>query len=122
MDMKKILVPCDFSNAAVHAFRFACEIAAVSKGEVFLLNIVELPGLHHSLFVPVQAYEKAFLKGIKDKANKNFEKIMDKWGAKIRIHLSVEQGSVAEAIRKFADKKRVDLIVMGTHGSSGFRE
>ena len=120
--MKKILVPCDFSNTAVQAFRFACEIASIGKGEVFLLNIVEIPVLHNSLLVPVHAYENAFLKGIKRKANKNFEKIRDKWGGKVKIHLFVEQGSVDITIKKFVGKKRIDLVVMGTHGSSGFRE
>lgn len=120
--MKKILVPCDFSNTAVQAFRFACEIASKSKGEVFLLNIVELPALHSSFLVPVQAYESAFLKGIKSKAHKNFEKIKDRWGRKLTIHFSVEHGSVADGIMKFVSKKRIDLVVMGTHGSSGFRE
>ncbi len=120
--MKKILVPCDFSNTAVQAFRFACEIASISKGEVFLLNIVELPAIHNSLLVPVQVYEKAFLKGIKEKVNKNFERIKAKWGGKTKIHLHVEQGLVTSAIMKFVDKKRIDLVVMGTHGISGFRE
>lgn len=40
--MKKILVPCDFSNTAVEAFNVAREITA-DKGEAFLRNIVELP-------------------------------------------------------------------------------
>ena len=52
--MKKILVPCDFSSTAIQAFRFACEIATVSKGEVFLLNVIELPFMHNSLLVPIQ--------------------------------------------------------------------
>jgi nucleotide-binding universal stress UspA family protein len=120
--MKKILVPCDFSNTAVQAFRFACEMASVSKGEVFVLNVIELPSLHSSLLVPIQAYENAFLKEIKTKTHNNFEKIKEKWGGKVKIHFSVEHGSVTEGIRKFVARKRVDLVVMGTHGSSGLKE
>jgi nucleotide-binding universal stress UspA family protein len=120
--MKKILVPCDFSDTALQAFRYACEIAAVSKGEIFLLNIIELPAIHTSLFVPAQAYESVFLKGLKLKAHKNFEKMKEKWAGKVKVHLTLEQGSVTSAIKKFVDRKRVDLIVMGTHGSSGIKE
>lgn len=120
--MKKILVPCDFSDTAIQAFRFACQIALKSKGEIFLLNIVEMPALHNSLLVPVQSYESAFLKGVKSKAHKNFKKITDKWSGKLKVHFAVEHGSVPEGIRKFASKKGIDLVVMGTHGSSGFRE
>ncbi len=120
--MKKILVPCDFSDSAVHAFRFASEIASISKGEVFLLNIFEIPVLHASMVVPVRAYENAFLKELTAKANKNFVKMKDKLGKKVNVHLLVEQGNVTAAIKKFVDKKRIDLVVMGTHGASGFRE
>jgi nucleotide-binding universal stress UspA family protein len=122
MIMKKILVPCDFSNTAVQAFRFACQVAALSKGEVFLLNVIELPSLHGSMLVPIHAYEAAFLKEIKSKAHRNFEKLKEKWGARVKTHLFVEHGSVAEGVRRFADKKKVDLIVIGTHGSSGLKE
>ncbi len=120
--MKKILVPCDFSNTAMQAFRFACELASKSKGEIFLLHVVEMPVLPYSRFVPVQAYEKSFMKGIKEKVNKNFEDMKTKWGGKTKISLSVESGSVSSSIQKFAARKRVDLIVMGTHGASGLRE
>lgn len=120
--MKKILVPCDFSTTATQAFRFACEIASVSKSEVFLLNVIELPTLHSSFLVPVQAYESTFLKEIKLKAQKNFEKMKEKWGGKLKIHFVMEHGSVADGVRRFVDKKRVDLVVMGTHGSSGIKE
>jgi nucleotide-binding universal stress UspA family protein len=120
--MKKILVPCDFSNTAVQAFRFACQAAALSKGEVFLLNVIELPSLHSSMLVPIQAYENAFLKEIKTKAHRNFEKLKEKWGGKVKVHLFVEHGSVTEGVRRFVDKKKIDLIVMGTHGSSGLKE
>lgn len=120
--MKKILVPCDFSNTAIQAFRFACEIATLSKGEVFLLNVIELPSMHNSLLVPIQAYENEFLKEVKSKAHKNFVKMQEKWGKKVNVHLSVEHGSVTEAVEKFVSKKRVDLVVMGTHGSSGLKE
>jgi len=120
--MKKILVPCDFSNTAIQAFKFACELASVSKGEVFLLNVIEFPTIHGSFVVPIHAYENAFLKDIKAKAHKNFEKIKERYGKKVKIHFSVEHGSVTEGIRKYVDRKRVDLVVMGTHGSSGIKE
>jgi len=120
--MKKILVPCDFSNTAVQAFRFACQLASVSKGEVFVLHVIELPNLHSSKLVPIQAYEKAFLKQLKSKVQANFEKLKERWGGKLKIHLSLEHGPVADGIRKFTDRKRIDLIVMGTHGASGIRE
>lgn len=120
--MKKILVPCDFSNPAIQAFKLASEIASSSKGEIYLLNVVEMPVLHSSLIVPVNTYENTFLKELKEKANKNFNKITEKWAKKVKVHLIIQQGTVAAAVNKFASSKKIDLVIMGTHGSSGFRE
>lgn len=120
--MKKILVPCDFSNPSVQAFKLAADIAAQSKGEVFLLNVVEMPVLHSSLIVPVKAYESSFLKELKEKATKNFLKLKEKYAKKVKAHLYMEHGGVANSINKFAARKKIDLVIMGTHGSSGFRE
>ena len=120
--MKKILVPCDFSEPAVQAFRFAAQMAAMNKGEIFLLNVVEVPVLHQSMLVPVQSYESAFVKKLREKANKNFQKMNEKWGRDVKVSLLVQQGPVLSTLTKFITRKRIDLVVMGTHGSSGIRE
>jgi nucleotide-binding universal stress UspA family protein len=120
--MKKILVPCDFSGPSIQAFKFAAELASVSKGEIYLLNVMEMPVLHSSLFAPVIAYEKSFLKDIRAKANKNFEKLVDRYAKKVKVQFFVERGTVAEMVNKFIARKKIDLVIMGTHGTSGFKE
>ena len=120
--MKKILVPTDFSNTASHAFKLACQIAARSKGEIYLLNIIEFPKLNGALPVPVQAYEQMYIKNLKEKAFRSLEKFKANWGKKLKIHFSMEHGSISKVVQKFVDRKKIDLIVMGTHGSSGLEE
>lgn len=120
--MKKILVPCDFSEPSKQAFKFAVAIASATKGEVYLLHVVEMPVLHSSMLVPVHAYENSFLKELKNKYKNNVDKMVQQWAGRVKVHSFVEQGSVESGVRKFADKKRVDLIVMGTHGVKGVRE
>ena len=43
--MKKILVPTDYSEQASYALDFAYQIARSSGAEIFLVNIVDYPGL-----------------------------------------------------------------------------
>ena len=117
--MKKILVPCDFSDPAIQAFKFASEIASINNGEVFLLNIIEVPTLHNSTAL---AYEMDYLKEFKENAKKNFEKMKARWGGEAKAHLLVEHGSVVSIINKFVETKAIDLVVMGTHGAGGLRE
>ena len=92
--MKKILVPCDFSDPAVQAFKMAVEIANQSDGEVFLLNIVELPVMHESVLMPTLSFEEAFIKDMKAHAEQNFAKMKDKWAKDVpKVSSFVEFGS-----------------------------
>jgi len=106
---------------ATEAFKFAATLARQSRGEVILLYVVELPVLRHGP-VPVNAMEKVFLRGIKERVEKDFVKMVQKWAKKIKVSLLVEHGTVNQTIVRIAKRKKIDLVVMGTHGASGVRE
>lgn len=121
--MKKILVPCDFSDSATHAFRFAIDLANQSNGKVLLLHVVELPVMYDTLMMPSLSFEEVYMKDMKENAEKNFSKIKTKWakdGPKVTSHL--EYGATAFTINRFAKEKKADLIVMGTKGATGIKE
>ena len=119
--MKKILVPYDFSVPATQAFKFAAHIARQSKGEVILLNVVELPVLRHGP-VPINLLERSFLKKIKERAEIDINKMIDKWAKGVKVKFVLDHGRVNHMITRHVKKHRIDLIVMGTHGASGIRE
>jgi len=121
--MKKILVPCDFSDPAVQAFKMAVEIASQGDGEVLLLNVVELPVMHESVLMPTLSFEEAFIKDMRVHAEKNFTKMKDKWAKDgPKVSSFIEFGGTTPTIRDFIKDKKVDLILMGTHGASGVKE
>jgi nucleotide-binding universal stress UspA family protein len=121
--MKKILVPCDFSKPAINAYRYALDIAAQSKGTVYLLNVIELPVLHDTVLMPVLNFEEELLKELKTKAVAQFKKMMDKYSADgVKVVFEVKFGAVARMIQDHISKQSIDLVVMGSHGASGFRE
>lgn len=121
--MKKILVPCDFSKPAINAFRFALDIAAQSKGSIYLLNVVELPVLHDTVMMPVLNFEAQLLKELKEKAEKSFAKIISKYSTEnVKVVGEVLFGSVSAQISDFTKSEKIDLVIMGSHGASGIRE
>lgn len=121
--MKKILVPCDFSKPAVNAFRLALDIARQSHGVVHLLNVVELPVMHDTVLMPVLNFEQQLLTELRDKAEKQINKLADKYNTEnIKTVRKVEFGATFRTILEYADAESVDLIVMGSHGTSGLRE
>jgi len=121
--MKKILVPCDFSDSAMQAFRFAVELATKSGGEITLAHIIELPVMHDTALAPTLNFEEAFLKDMKESAEKNFDTMKEKWAkGGPTVNTIVEYGPIHVVILQIINDKGIDLLVMGTRGASGFKE
>lgn len=121
--MKKILVPCDFSKQAINAYRNALEIAAQSKGSIYLLHVIELPVLHDSVIMPVLNFEQELFKELKEKSVSQFKKLTDKYGAEgVKVVFEVKFGAVSNVIQDYITDKSIDLVIMGSHGASGVRE
>jgi nucleotide-binding universal stress UspA family protein len=120
--MKKILVPCDFSKPAVHAFRFAMDVAARSKGLVHLIHVIEVPILHDSLIVPILTFEKGLFKELREKVDAQFAQLIKKYRTEgIKVTWSVDFGAPSKLILDYIYAKSIDLVVIGSHGATGLR-
>ena len=121
--MKRILVPCDFSEPSVQGIKFAVEIAAKSSGLVMLLHILEVPVMHDTMMMPVLNFETSFFNELKMKAEKHLTKLKTKFEKEsVKIQSFIEIGPVQKTIERIAEEKRADLIIMGTHGTAGLME
>lgn len=121
--MKKILVPCDFSKPAVHAFRFALDIAGRSKGSVHLIHVIELPVLHDTLVVPVLNFKKQLSKELKEKVGAKFFQIIEKYRTEgVKVTWNIEFGTPSKLILDYIDARSIDLVIIGSHGATGLRE
>jgi nucleotide-binding universal stress UspA family protein len=120
--MKKILVPCDFSDAAVEAFKFAIGIAEKSNGVIHLLHVVELPVLYDS--AAVLSFEQAYMSDRKKEVEKSFVKLKEKYAKDlpIKVKTHVEYGGTVQVIRRMIQETKADLVVLGTHGAKGLKE
>jgi nucleotide-binding universal stress UspA family protein len=116
--MKNILVPCDFSKPAITAFRFALDVAAQSKGKIYLLNVVELP----IASTPLVKVAAPFVSNWGDKIVDQLKKLIVKYNTDVNVLPVVEYGTPAQAITAFSKKNKIDIIIMGSHGASGLRE
>lgn len=121
--MKKILVPCDFSDQSVSAVRVALDIAGMSNGAVHLLNVVELPVMHDTVLMPVLSFEEALLEELKEKGEKQFKKLIKKYANDFKkVNGTVVYGNPSLMILRYIEENDIDLVVMGTKGASGVRE
>ncbi|MFP9114094.1 universal stress protein [Flavobacterium sp. RHBU_3] len=119
--MKKILVPTDFSDHAEYALKVASKIARENDGEIFLLHLLDLPSQENDAVVAgAEVPEIAFFL---KKAHERFDEVK---AAECLEGLAVTDAilfdKAFEGVVKTAKKHDIDLIVMGSHGASGFKE
>ncbi len=110
-DMKKILVGFDGSEGSEQALNRAMLLIA-EYGELILLAVIPTPS--NRSFVDKEMYKK-----IKIKAEKMIEDVISDLGEHdFTITGMVEEGDPAAIIIDFASKLNVDLIVLGSKGTS----
>ena len=120
--MKNILVPTDFSDQAERALKVAAQLARKFDGEIFLLHMLELP---LQLIDPIGGGGQNMPEAIffMKLAHQRFAKIMkEPYLKRIKVHETVEFHRAFDGIMEIGKEKNCDLIVMGSHGASGFQE
>jgi len=116
---KNILVPYDFTTFGDIAFEKAIEIAKKFDSKLTLLTIIGTD-IDTSGMDWVRAQEKHDEEetSAKDKLNRIK-------GSQNDVDISVKiihNSSVIDGILSFAENNNIDLIVMGSHGRSGFKK
>lgn len=119
--MKKILIPTDFSKNAEHALKVAAQIAKKNNGEIILLHMLELPNQGSDAVVSGKSIPEIMF--FKNAAMNKLENLMDADYLKgIPVSEIIQFELAFDGILNISKKNEVDLIVMGSHGASGFKE
>ena len=119
--MKKILVPTDFSNSAEQALKVAAQIAKKNNGEIVLIHMLELPtsgndAVSSSHDIPeLMLFKNAALNKLDDIMNAPYLK-------DLKVSKVIQFEMAFDGILSSGKAHNVDLIVMGSHGASGFQE
>jgi len=120
--IKKILVPTDFSETAGNALSQAIYMAKLNKAAIKLIHVV-VPIYITSPNSSVPSSD-IFYTTIIDQSNEGLKKIAAEIAETNAIGVSyeVKLGNISDEICNIAEKEKFDIIIMGTHGTSGVRE
>ena len=119
--MKRILVPTDFSRYSEEALKVAVQIAKKYNSEIILLHMLELPINANVAIGGGKSIPEIMF--YKNKAISNLEKLMESDYLKgINVSEAIEFKKVYEGVIDASEKNNIDLIIMGSHGTSGFDE
>lgn len=120
IQMKRILVPIDFSEFGKHSIRYGCEFAKKFSAEIHLLNVVE--DIYPIIPEPGTAspITGEYLIGLKESSERAIENLPEAdWQADLKVVRSVVSGTPFLEIIRYARRENIDMIVIGTHGRSG---
>jgi nucleotide-binding universal stress UspA family protein len=102
----KFLVPVDFTEVARTAIAHAADLAKSIHGEIFLLHIVA---------------DKDDVEGAKSKLETEIQWATGKYPS-IKMTPIVRVGNIFDDIGDVASENGVSIIIMGTHGASGWQK
>lgn len=126
--MKKILVPVDFSSNSINALHIAAEIASKHHAVLELLhvNVAAAYTVPYSEFATTTKYGSEDQQyddvAVAELEKLKLELMADPSFAGLHIRTRVEEGFLHSSIKNVAQEDNVDLVVIGTKGTSGMNE
>lgn len=118
-EIKKILIPYDFSETAELSLEHAVFMAQLLKAEITLLHIVEAVSFTSAISHAFGGVEKKIEAATNEKLKQVADEIHRKSGVVLNIRTDV--GRIYKKIDNIAKELDIDIVVMGTHGESGYQ-
>ncbi len=118
---KLILAPSDFSEASVMALKRASELAVHFESELLVFYAVPpVPTLppDPSYAFELPEYEEALQSNAEERLQEVVERHVSE---QVRVRSMVGYGDAASEIVRVADEVGADVIVISTHGHTGWR-
>ncbi|MBN8696283.1 MAG: universal stress protein [Bacteroidetes bacterium] len=121
-NIQKILIPVDFSETSMIAIEHAGFAAQVLKADLVLLHVVEKHWEKFSIVAPEMRVNAPsdFINAIEKRLEETAAAIRSKYGVKSTCITA--DGNIFNEIVSVSKEHKVDLVVMGTHGTSGVVE
>ncbi|MGA2337657.1 MAG: universal stress protein [Terriglobales bacterium] len=121
LEIKLILCPIDFSEFSIRAYHHALSLAEHYRARLVAQHIVELSRYPYADFVASTGDYAEFCRALGEGGKEQLQEfVKNHTYGKIQPELVVHQGVAPDCILSFAQARKTDLIVMGTHGRRGY--
>ncbi|TCK68869.1 nucleotide-binding universal stress UspA family protein [Winogradskyella wandonensis] len=118
--MKKILVPVDFSEHSENALETAAAIAKKHGSELYVLHMLELSNAIYTASTAALNEEGVFYFKLAEKKMNTFldRNFLDG----VDVTPVIKHFKVFKEINEVINAHQIDLVVMGSHGTSGVKD
>ncbi|MBU4262103.1 MAG: universal stress protein [Proteobacteria bacterium] len=122
MQVKKILVPVDFSENSNRIIKYGASVASQFGAEMEAIFVAQTFQDYSEFFephMPVIQFEEDLVASARERMKAFLAESLE---PAVVCKGVVMAGDIAETIRNYAREQKVDLIVMGTHGYKGLEK
>lgn len=124
--MKKILISIDYNPSAEKVAEAGYALAKAMKAEVTLAHVMAEPAYYAADYSPIMGYQGGYTNGILDVVD-NIKKEATEFLSAAAKHLgdpaiktkALSGDNIEDAILKYAESRKMDLIVIGSHRHHG---
>lgn len=119
--MIKILIPTDFSDQAQNALKVAAQIAQKTNSEIHLLHMLEIPSQMSDAITNAMPIPEIML--FIQKAKEKIETLKEEpYLNNLIVKDTIKFEKASQGILSYSKEHDINLIIMGTHGTSGMKE
>jgi nucleotide-binding universal stress UspA family protein len=123
LPINKIICPTDFSDPAYEGLKVASELAEHFEAELLLLNAVSPVPIVAGGAAPTGFHLPTVMNEMQRAAEKSMaDLIAEKIPKALKTRSLVVQGKPADEIVRLAGVEDADVIVIATHGESGWQK
>lgn len=127
--INKILLTMDGSESSFRASEYAIHLARVEEAEILLLHVLENIRPGGVIGLRARYGDAKIVRGFLNYSEKVARHWMEKVekeaisnSVKLKAEIVLDESSKAEEILKYADKNKVDVIILGTRGLTRFKK
>ncbi len=127
--MKKIVFPTDFSETANNAFIYALKLADSIKAQLFILHTYEMPVISSTSAGQPELIQEVYnsielnqFENYKEKTPEMRKMAEENGLGHVPMNFLFEEGTLLYAINHIVEEEKIDFVVMGTNGASGFEK
>lgn len=120
-EVSKILIPIDFSETSLLALEHASILCQKFKSKLHLLHVYKGRDIDILPDITVGTMDH---ENVKKSVIEELEKLSQNYSSKfgIEVNIEIREGNIGREITAAAEDSEASMVVMGTHGVSGFEE
>jgi nucleotide-binding universal stress UspA family protein len=123
-EIKKILIAVDETPYSEKAWLYGHHLAQQMKAKIALVHVNEIPAMPTYVGNLVVGEAPTIMPDLmsiqEENTQKLFEKITKSFGPEVQVDTFSRMGAIREEILDVAQEWEADLIILGTHGRTGF--